>query len=86
MDNDENILATLSSKSEIAVLLNDPEINNCTNEIDLSKYLTEHHFRATIYDMDFKINGPYSDYDNMTWKLIYKQLCPNVEKYPSISI
>lgn len=86
IDQNENILATLNSKSEIAKLLNDPEINNCVNEIKLSLYLADHHCRATINDMEYKMDGPNMDNPNMTLTITYKQLCPEVDESQSTNI
>lgn len=74
IDKNENILATLNSKSGIAKLLCDPEISNCVDEFKLSRYLAEHHCRAIINDIEYKMDGPNIDNSNMTLTIAYKQL------------
>ncbi len=78
-DINNDILASVEGLPEIATLLNDPEILKYTDHRELGIYLSAHHMRTTIYDIDFRYVGPNMDNNNMTCIIVYKQLCPKVE-------
>ena len=74
VDDNDNIIYTTSSFSDIANLFGDTNISNCINEVELAMYLLNHYFHHTINGIKYYFAQQNISNVSMTFTMTYKKL------------